>query len=272
MAPPDDGPDGWDPGQYERFAAERAQPFFDLLALVHPVPGGDVVDLGCGTGELTAQLHARAGAADTLGIDSSPAMLERAATATTAGLRFELGDIGEFDADNRFDLVFANASLHWVPDHATLLSRLRRALRPGGQIAVQVPANADHPSHTVAAEVATESPYLQAMGEAPPPDVVRGVLPPERYAELLDQLGFVEQHVRLQVYGHHLSSTDDVVEWTRGTALVRFRRVLPPELFEDFVARYRARLREVLGTSSPYFYTFRRILFWGRIPAVRSDR
>src|SRR5579862_1086440 len=271
MAPPDDGSDAWDPGQYERFAAERAQPFFDLLALVHPVPGGDVVDLGCGTGELTAQLHAHVGAAETLGIDSSPAMLQRT-PAPTAGLRFELGDISRFDADNRFDLVFANASLHWIPDHPALLTRLRRALRPGGQIAVQVPANADHPSHTVAAEVATESPYRQAMDDAPPPDAVRAVLPPERYAELLDQLGFVEQHVRLQVYGHHLSSTDDVVEWTRGTALVRFRRVLPPELFEDFVARYRARLREVLGTSSPYFYTFRRILFWGRIPAVRSDR
>jgi len=266
MASDDERTDGWDPGQYERFASERAQPFFDLLALVHPVPGGDAVDLGCGTGELTAQLHARVGAGSTLGIDSSPAMLARAATAATAGLRFEEGDIGRFDAAHRFDLVFANASLHWVPDHPALLVRLSHALRPGGQIAVQVPANADHPSHTVAAEVAAEAPYRQAMDDAPPADVVRGVLLPEQYAELLDQLGFVEQHVRLQVYGHHLSSTDEVVEWTRGTALVRFRRALPPDMFEAFVTRYRERLREVLGMRSPYFYAFKRILFWGRRP------
>jgi len=266
MVADNDRSDGWDPGQYERFASERAQPFYDLLALVHPVPGGDVVDLGCGTGELTAQLHARVGAARTLGIDSSTAMLERAAAAATTGLRFEATDIGDFNAEDRFDLILANASLQWVPDHEALLARLTRGLRPGGQLAVQVPANADHPSHTVAAEVAAESPFRQAMHGTPPPDVVRGVLRPESYAELLDRLGFVEQHVRLQVYGHHLSSADEVVEWTKGTALVRFRRILPSETFDAFVARYRERLREVLGTSSPYFYAFKRILFWGRRP------
>jgi trans-aconitate 2-methyltransferase len=264
MAPPDNDSDGWDPGQYERFAAERAQPFFDLLALVRPVPGGDVVDLGCGTGELTSVLHHRVEAARTLGIDSSPAMLERAAAVATPELRFEAGDIGRFDAEHAFDLVFANASLQWVPDHEALLTRLHHALRPGGQLAVQVPANADHASHTVAAEVAAETPFRQAMHDAPPPDVVRGVLRPEEYAELLDRHGFVEQHVRLQVYGHHLSSTDDVVEWTKGTALVRFRRLLPPEMFEEFVDAYRRRLRQVLGAHSPYFYAFKRILFWGR--------
>ena len=73
--------DAWDPGQYERFAAERAAPFHDLLSLVRPVPGGRVVDLGCGGGELTAQLHRRLEAGETLGLDSSPAMLERAAAA-----------------------------------------------------------------------------------------------------------------------------------------------------------------------------------------------
>jgi trans-aconitate methyltransferase len=85
-------------------------------------------------------------------------------------------------------------------------------------------------------------------------------------AETLHELGFAEQHVRLQVYGHRLSSTDEVVEWTRGTTLVRFRRLLSPELFEAFVARYRQRLREVLGVRSPNFYAFKRILFWARRP------
>ena len=73
--------DAWDPGQYLKFGAQRAQPFFDLLALVDPVPGGEVVDLGCGTGELTARLHAHTGARHTLGIDSSAAMLADARAA-----------------------------------------------------------------------------------------------------------------------------------------------------------------------------------------------
>jgi len=90
------------------------------------------------------------------------------------------------------------------------------------------------------------------------------VLKPEQYAELLYDLGFVEQSVRLQVYGHVLDSTADVVEWTKGTSLTRFRRLLSAELFDQFVDRYRQRILEELGDRRPYFYAFKRILFWGR--------
>lgn len=258
--------DAWDPGQYEKFASQRAQPFFDLLALLTPVPVGRVVDLGCGTGELTARLHEQSGAAETVGIDSSDSMLERADAHATAGLRFETGDIAQFDADGTWDVIAANASLHWLPDHRALIRRLAVGLRPGGQLAVQVPANPDHPSHMVATEVATESPFLEAMGGNPPAETLLNVLRPEQYAELLDQIGFVDQHVRLQVYGHHLPSTAAVAEWTKGTALTRFRRVLSPELFDEYFDRYRQRLVEVLGVHTPYFYAFKRILFWGRMP------
>lgn len=255
--------DGWDPAQYEKFAAERSRPFFDLLDLVRPVGGGDVVDLGCGTGELTLLLHERSGAARTLGIDNSDAMLERARMLARPGVSFELADISAHDVSGRFDLVFSNAALQWMPNHEQVVTGLAEGLRSGGQLAVQVPANADHPSHTLAAEVAMESPFRDAMGGSPPADVVLGVLRPERYAEMLDRAGFSEQHVRLQVYGHHLPSTAAVAEWTRGTSLVRFRRLLPEELFERFVERYRRRLLDVLGDRSPFFYPFKRILLWG---------
>jgi trans-aconitate 2-methyltransferase len=260
--------DSWDPTQYERFADERAQPFFDLLGLVGAVPGGQVVDLGCGTGELTRRLHTHTEAAATVGIDNSEAMLTRARSLAVPGLRFEMGDIADWAADQRYDVIFANASLHWLPDHPRLLGRLRLGLRSGGQLAVQVPANADHPSHQLAAEVALSSPFVEAMGGSPPPDAVLGVLTPAHYAELLYELGFAEQHVRLQVYGHRLASTADVAEWTKGSTLVRFRRWLAPDLFEAFVARYQQRLVEVLGDRRPYFYAFKRILLWGRLPGT----
>ena len=102
--------------QYSKFAAERARPFFDLLALVEPCPGGRVADLGCGTGELTLRLHEHSRAEMTLGIDSSQAMLAKARPLAGNGVSFEEGDIGRFNAANQFDLVFANASLQWVPD------------------------------------------------------------------------------------------------------------------------------------------------------------
>src|SRR4051812_40214759 len=216
--------DAWQPGQYERFAAERAQPFHNLLALVQPTPGGRAVDFGCGTGELTAVLHQHLGVADTVGIDSSPAMLEKASPAP--GLTFRPGDLRDTDGVGPVDVVFANAALQWVPDHRGVLTSWAALLSEGGQLAVQVPANLDHPSHTTSTQLATEAPFVDAFDGVPPPDPVLSVLRPEQYATLLDELGFTQQHVRLQVYGHHLDATADVVEWVKGTSLVRFRETL----------------------------------------------
>jgi trans-aconitate 2-methyltransferase len=259
----DEGVDAWSPGQYQRFAAERAAPFHDLLALVRPVPGGRAVDLGCGSGELTAQLLRHLEAADTLGLDSSPAMLERAAGEATDGLRFAEGDIGEF-REAGWDVVFSNAALHWLPDHAGLFGRLAGLLNPGGQLAVQMPANHDHPSHLVAAEVAAEEPFRTALGGY---RRVSPVQAPEWYSELLDRLGLAPQHVRLQVYLHHLASRDDVVEWVKGTLLTDYESRMSPELFEEFLVRYRRRLLPHLEESRPYRYPFKRLLLWGqRVP------
>jgi trans-aconitate 2-methyltransferase len=262
--------DTWDPGQYERFAAERSAPFLDLLSLVDPVPGGRVVDLGCGTGALTAEAHRRLGAAETVGIDSSDAMLTEAASVDVGGVRFEAGDIGAFDDPGAWDVVLANAALQWVPDHPAVLARWARALRPGGQLAVQVPANVDHASHRTIQAVAEEAPFASAFGpDGPPPDPVLRVLRPEQYAELLHDLGFEDQTVRLQVYGHVLPSTEAVVEWVKGTSLTRIRSRLPEELYARFLARYTERLVAELGDRRPYFYAFKRILFRARRPQPR---
>jgi len=259
--------DAWRPAQYERFAAERSQPFHDLAALVQPLAGGRAVDLGCGTGALTARLPELVGAGEVLGLDTSAAMLAAATEHASPTVRFAAGDLAAFDEPGGWDLVLSNAALHWVPDHAGVLARWAAALRPGGQLAVQVPANADHASHRVAATTALEEPFLSALGGAPPPDpVAANVLRSEQYAELLDELGFAQQHVRLQVYGHHLPSGAAVVEWVKGTSLTRFEAPLGPELFAAFVARYRERLLAELGDRAPYFYAFKRILFWGRLP------
>jgi trans-aconitate 2-methyltransferase len=174
------------------------------------------------------------------------------------------GDIADFAPAQPFDVVLSNAALQWLPDHPRVLAGWAGALSATGQLAVQMPTNADHPSHVVAAEVAHEQPFLDGFGGAPPPDPVRGVARPEEYAQLLYDLGFARQHVRLQVYPHVLGSTGDVVEWVKGTSLTRFRDALAPELFDAFVERYRARLLEVLGDHRPYLYTFKRILLWAR--------
>jgi len=250
----------WDPAQYNRFADQREQPFWDLVALLEPVPRPQVVDLGCGDGRLTASLHGRLDARRTLGIDSSPEMLDAAGGRASAGLTFEAGDLATWTGSG-FDVVLSNAALHWVGDHEGVLARWRDSLAPAGQLAVQVPASADHPSHAVARRLAEE--WLGAG--APSDPVADNVLAPERYAEVLDALGFARQHVRLQVYSHRLPSTADVAEWLKGSSLTRFRRVLDDAEFEQFVDEYRRRLLDVLGDRRDYLYPFKRILFWGRL-------
>jgi trans-aconitate 2-methyltransferase len=262
--------DPWNPGQYERFRKERSQPFYDLLSLIRPTPQMRVVDLGCGTGELTAELHKRLGAERTLGVDSSEAMLTRATPlAVPPTLTFERADIAALasawtqDPKDRFNLVFSNAALHWLPSHEQLLAQITCAIGPGGQIAVQVPANDDHPTHTIAATIAGESDFRGALvGHARTASVLR----PERYAEVLNALGFAEQHVRLVVYAHRLSSREDVFEWVRGTMLTDYEKRLPPPLFEQFVVRYKKLLLKVLRDERPYFFPFKRILFWAVRP------
>ena len=256
--------DTWNPDQYERFKAERSQPFYDLLSLVQPIAGGRVLDLGCGTGELTRELHEQVGAAETVGIDSSAAMLAEAAPHAGGGLRFEQGDIAVAGGRRpvRRRVLQRRAALGARP-RAGARATGPPLLAPGGQLAVQVPANVDHPSHR--ASRAAEQRRTSTLGDgaaAARPGARRAR--PERYAELLHGLGFAEQHVRLQVYGHVLDSTADVVEWTKGTSLTRMARHLPPDVYEEFVDEYRRRLVAELGDQRPYFYTFKRILFWAR--------
>jgi trans-aconitate 2-methyltransferase len=258
----------WNPDQYDRFKEERSRPFYDLLALVEPPKERRTmraVDLGCGTGDLTAVLHRELGAKETVGVDSSISMLEKSPTSDGA-LRFEQADIAAYAGAAReqgFDLVFSNAALHWVGDHPALFAKLRTMLKPGGQLAVQMPANFDHPSHTVAAEVAREpafAPILAGHERHVP------VLEPEAYAALLDRLGFDPQRVRLEVYAHRLESRAAVVEWVKGTLLTQYRARLDDPTYERFLARYRERLFEVLPDTKPFLYPFKRLLLWGRLP------
>lgn len=256
----------WNPDQYERFAAERAQPFWDLVDLIHRGGIDRAVDLGCGTGSLTVSAAERLGVGHMTGVDNSPAMLERAHARGRVEVDFVYGDISRWTSTADHDLVLANAALQWVPDHHAVLERWVAALAPEGQLAVQVPANHDHASHLASAHVALSEPFASALGGAPPPDpVAENVLTPERYATVLYELGIAEPHVRLQVYPHVFQSSADVVEWTKGTSLTRFFKRLPVELHGPFVDAYRDELVARVGRHEPYFYAFKRILMWGRL-------
>lgn len=254
----------WDPAQYEKFKAQRRQPFDVLASMLTPVPGGAVVDLGCGSGELTRSLHAITQAASTLGLDHSQEMLAGSAQFAGDGVTFSCEDIQSFEPAARFDIIFSNAALQWVPGPHDVLTRLVQGLAPGGQLAIQVPWNDAHPSHAIAAELAAQPRYASALG-----GWVRQThaLPVTGYASALHALGMQQVHCRVQVFGHELPGRSALLEWVKGSLLRAYKARLPAALFEDFQKDYARLLSEQVPDDTPLYYPFQRILVHALKPA-----
>lgn len=256
-------PHRWNPGQYEKFERERNQPFLDLLQMIHPMPSPRVLDLGCGNGLLTKIAHDTLHASYSLGIDTSSEMLEKAYSRQTSELLFKEQDLQNFTSAEPYHIVISNSAIQWVPNHKEILKRLTHLLTPGGQLAIQIPANQHFPTHTLACELAGEAPFNTAVESSCP---VGHVLDMETYSRMIDQLGFESQLVRMQIYAHHLESTAALVEWVKGSLLTYYQSRLGPELYPLFLKEYQKRLIERFGWSEPFFFPMKRLFIWGQLP------
>jgi trans-aconitate 2-methyltransferase len=257
------GPPGasWDPRQYGLFGDERRRPFFELLGRVRADDPVNVMDLGCGGGELTATLADRWPAARIEGIDSSPQMIAEAERLAVPGLRFAVADIADWRPDQPIDVIVSNAALQWVPTHRDLLAVWAKALRPGGWLAFQVPGNFDAPSHTILRELCQAPRWRNVLG-----DVLRGS-PVDAPAAYLDLLAGQGCHVDAweTTYIQVLQGDDAVLEWVKGTALRPVLTALESAgrgapAITEFLAEYGDRLREAYPPM-PYgtVFAFRRI-------------
>jgi trans-aconitate 2-methyltransferase len=233
----------WDADLYDRFADERTRPARDLLSRVFVRHPRTVIDLGCGTGTSTELLAHRWPDAELVGIDSSSAMLE-AARERVPDACFELGDVEGFAADNaahtqRCDVVFANAVLHWVPDHVTLLPRLLEHVAPGGALALQVPDNDDEPSHRLMRVVADDDRWRARLARAAGARTAIASL--EQLHAWLARSG-VAVDVWRTTYIHALAGPDAIVDWFRATGLRPFLTPLDEREREAFLSDYLHRL------------------------------
>jgi trans-aconitate 2-methyltransferase len=228
----------WNPALYRRYEDERTRPAQELLARVPLTGAARVVDLGCGPGNSTELLVRRFPGAEVLGTDNSEAMLVSARERLPQA-RFELSDIAAWQPAQPPELVYANASLQWVPDHETLIPRLFAALAPGGVLAIQMPDNREEPTHRLMREVAAEAPWAQAIGDA---DKLRTrLLPLAGYYDLLAAEA-AQVDVWRTAYQHPMASAGAIVEWVRGTGLKPFVDRLPPDLQASYLAEYERRV------------------------------
>jgi trans-aconitate 2-methyltransferase len=217
-----------------------------------------MLDLGCGTAALTAELHQRLHADETLAMDSSAEMLARAKVPTS--IRLVQATIEDFEPRRQFDLVLASASLQWVPDHPRVFERIASWLRPGGQIAVQMPASAEGRMRTVARSIAARPPFASLLRGY---ELPHHVLTPEEYAWLLHRLRFPRARIRTETYGVEFASRASVSEWAEGSLLSEYRKLLGNDVFRTFADQYREEIESRLPDEQPFFHTFTRLVIWG---------
>ena len=205
----------WDPAQYSRFEAQRDRAALDLLVrLPEDFAPREIWDLGCGTGQHAALLKRRHPQANVHGLDSSAAMLDQA-RALSDDVEWSLGDIATWAPDRPADLIFANASLQWAPDHAALFQRLAKALAPGGVLAVQMPLSWDTLHHRLMRETVAEAPWASRFADV---TARVQVMSPEVFYDVLAPL-CDDVDIWSTTYLHVLAGENAVLEWMKGTAL-----------------------------------------------------
>lgn len=262
----------WDPAQYRLFAAERARPFRELVSRIAVPEPHLVVDLGCGPGELTAELADRWPGARVLGIDNSAEMIDAAREqARPPNLAFELGDVADWQPAGPPDVIVCSAVLQWVPGHFRLAAGWARGLAPGGCLAVQVPGNLDQPAHRLMRELAAAPRWRERLAGV---ELTRQNDDPARYVEVLATAGCAAD-VWETTYYQVLPGTDPVLQWYLGTGLRPVLAALGSEDSAAFTAEYGALLRDAYP-ARPYgtVLPFRRIFAVAHqaCPAVRPGQ
>ncbi len=246
----------WDPGQYLAYADLRLRPALDLLARVPVAAPASVVDLGCGAGNVTRVLADRWPAARITGVDGSPEMLAEARE-IAPGIAWIEADIETWQPQAPVDVLYSNAVLHWLDDHATLLPRLLDMVAKGGALAVQMPRNPDAAFQYLEGEVARGTPWWDALA---PHLRLDPVAEPGFYHDLLAPLA-----ARIELwettYQQVLTGEDPVLEWVKGSRLRPLLAALGEGARSDYEAAYSQAVREAYpaGADGTTLFPFRRL-------------
>lgn len=199
-----------------------------------------MIDLGCGPGNSTRVLKNRFPNASVIGADNSKNMVEKART-DNPDLEFITldisGDLSEMSG--KFDVVFSNACLQWLPDHAKLLPGLFELLREGGSLAVQIPMNYDEPIHKIIGRISESAKWSGRF----PEKRIFGTLTQSEYFDILSGLTD-DFEIWQTTYCHRMPSIESIIEWYRSTGLRTYLAALSEEDGAEFIADISAELEK----------------------------
>lgn len=231
----------WSAKQYVAFEDERTRPARDLLAAIPTAEARSVVDIGCGPGNSTELLVQRFPGATVSGLDSSADMIA-AARERLPQLQFDVAEIDRWADEGPFDVIFANAVLQWVPNHAALLPALAGKLAEGGSLAIQMPDNLNEPSHRLMREVAANGPWASKLADAAGQRTDMASAS-EYFSMLRPQCARVD--VWRTTYHHQLSDgAAGVVEWFKGSGLIPFLSPLTESERAQYLEQYLAEVEK----------------------------
>ncbi len=248
----------WDPHVYLSFADHRGRPFYDLLSRIGAQDPRRVVDLGCGAGNLTAELARRWPDAVIEALDSSPEMV---AAARERGIDASVADLRAWTPRADTDVVLSNAAMQWVPEHRELFVKWAGELAAGSWLAIQMPGNFESPSHAAVRAVARRGQFAESLRDLPF-RVGTAVDTPVKYAELLIGTGCTVDAWET-TYIHQLTGEHPVLNWISGTALTPVKERLNEQDYQRFCDE----LMPLLAQAYPSrpdgftFYPFRRVFF-----------
>ena len=246
----------WDPRQYLKFSGHRLRPALDLLMRIPEFAIRSVADLGAGAGNVTKLIRERWPEATVTGVEGSAEMVAAGRKAAPE-IEWLHQDLASWRPAQKYDVIYSNAALHWLPDHDKLFPALMQKVEPGGILAVQMPRNFTAPSHVLIAETALNGPWrskVEHLVTPPPvgdPGFYHGLLAP-----LSDNIDIWETEY-LQV----LEGENPVKEWTKGTWLTRYLDILQGDEKAAFEAAYGERVAKAYPrkTSGQTLFPFRRL-------------
>jgi len=242
-----------------KFDRERIQPSIDLVSRIACEKPGKIIDIGCGPGNSTQILVQRWPASQITGIDNSPAMIERAKN-DYPNQEWKIIDAGQDEIKGKFDIVFSNATIQWIPDHAALLKRFYNILSDDGLIAIQIPMFWDMPLGKAIAGIATDNRWKSVTKG------VKELFTIHNYSFYYDNLSVLYHAIEIweSDYIHVLDTQSSILEMIRSTGLRPFLERLESDRdkknFEEYV------LKEIikdypLQKNGKVLFPFKRLFF-----------
>lgn len=252
----------WDSIQYLKFSKERTQPAIDLANRIEINPQS-IIDIGCGPGNSTAILAEKFLNAKILGIDNSENMIA-SAKKNYSDIEFMLCDAenGFSELERKFDVVFSNACIQWIPNHEKLLKNMMSLLNKNGILAIQTPMNYEEPIHKIIAKVTKSDKWKDKF---PNPRIFYNLMPSEYY-DILSKIS-LDFTMWTTTYFHRMKSHDSIIEWYRGTGLRPYLNVLDEndklefekDIFVEVVKAYPTqRNGEIIFRFPRFFFTARK--------------